>query len=304
MQNAEDRSIGTDTEPEDQYRKNSEAWILAQHAQAVTQILNEVVDQVCAARLPAFFFDALDSPKLQPRPPHRLRPSHAAANQIFRVRLHVEAQLRVHLAFHPRAPQHCPYPRKEPSPQRHSSSSIARRILRCPSSFVSQRHHRIYASRSACGYPGCRNRNSRQQRGSTYVADGVGSGDTIEIDSRSAPANRPRRKESRQRKCTERAHCKARQRDRESFTQHQPRDFATSRPERDADANLPCTLSDGVRSHAENADYHQRQRQPAERRQQRNNGPAQCERFGIVNLLLHAAHIPVKLRIYWPKPAA
>src|SRR6266403_1122729 len=107
MQNAEDRSIGTDTEPEDQYRKNSEAWILAQHAQAVTQILNEVVDQVCAARLPALLLGSLESAKLHPRSPQRLLVRHAPSHQIRRECLDVKSQFRIHLVFHARAPDNC-----------------------------------------------------------------------------------------------------------------------------------------------------------------------------------------------------
>src|SRR5882762_8332958 len=57
-QNTKDRSIGTDTEAEDQYRKSSEARILVQRAQAIAQILEQAFDVVHAARVAALLLGA------------------------------------------------------------------------------------------------------------------------------------------------------------------------------------------------------------------------------------------------------
>ena len=129
---AEDRRRGSDAQGQRKCRDRCEARRAQHAARAVAQVLNQRFNEAHTARLAAFLFDALDPAKLQPRPPHCFMAHHAAAHQILCIRLHVESQLRIHLALHPRAPQRCLSPRTQPSPQRHSSSSIARRILRCP----------------------------------------------------------------------------------------------------------------------------------------------------------------------------
>src|SRR5882724_10041751 len=125
---AEDGSVRADAKGKNQNGGKSEPRGLAQHTNAVAQILNQGFDEAHTERLPAFFLDALDSAKLHPRPPHRFLARYAATHQIFRVRLHVESQLRIHLALHPRAPQRRAQPRTKSAPLCHTSSGFAPRI--------------------------------------------------------------------------------------------------------------------------------------------------------------------------------
>src|SRR5882762_8224328 len=61
----EDCCVGADAQRQRKHGNHGEARSLAQHAQAETQILNEAVDQVYAARLAAFLLGPLNSAKLQ-----------------------------------------------------------------------------------------------------------------------------------------------------------------------------------------------------------------------------------------------
>src|SRR5712692_4209680 len=87
----EDRCVGADAQRQRKHGNHGEAWSLAQHAQAVTQILNEVVDQVCATHLAAFLLRPLDSAELQTRSPHGFLSRHPTPNQILDVCLYVES---------------------------------------------------------------------------------------------------------------------------------------------------------------------------------------------------------------------
>src|SRR5882724_7434305 len=132
VNHAEHDSRRGNAKREREHRGSREPQTLSQRPRTVAQVLCQRFEKSHASRLPAFFFDALNPAKLQPRPPRCFMARHTAAHQILRIRLHVKAQFRVHFALHPRAPQRCPPPRTESSPQPHSSSSIAPNIPRCP----------------------------------------------------------------------------------------------------------------------------------------------------------------------------
>src|SRR6266478_3780639 len=107
---AEDGSVRADAKGKNQNGGKSEPRGLAQHTNAVAQILNQGFNDAHTARLAAFLFDALNPAKLQPCPSHSFMAHHAAAHQILCIRLDVESQLRIHLALHPErrsvAPNH------------------------------------------------------------------------------------------------------------------------------------------------------------------------------------------------------
>src|SRR5215472_10929162 len=101
-----------------------ESWALAQHAHSKAQILPQAFEIPYATRVAAFFLRALDAAKLNPRPPQRFFARHAGAYQIFRERLDVKAQLRIHLVFYSRASSHRTQPRPNSAPKHHVSSLI------------------------------------------------------------------------------------------------------------------------------------------------------------------------------------
>src|SRR6267378_730347 len=171
-------------------------------------------------------------------------------------------------------------------------------------SFVAQCNHWIDTRRSLRWYPRRGERNNREERGSTRVRESVSSRHSVQEDSRSAPADALGGEELRHRECAERAHCNASECDQECFAKHQRRDSGAGRAERDANADLSGTFRDGIGCHAKHTNDGQHQRQPAKRSQKGDEWPAQRERFGIVNLLLHGFEPPVKLRINRAKPIA
>src|SRR5258706_13589167 len=73
----------------------SKSWILAQHAPAVPQILDDGFDDVHPSRVAALLFGPFDSPKLHACSPQRFWARHATAEQILGIRLQVETQFRV-----------------------------------------------------------------------------------------------------------------------------------------------------------------------------------------------------------------
>src|SRR5437016_1684837 len=106
----------------------SKSWILAQHAQAIAKVLDKAFDEVNAAGVAAFFFGPLHAAEFDAGATVSFLPRHAAAHQILGVRLHVEAQFRIHLALHSRASQHCAQPRTHATPHPHTSSGLFCRI--------------------------------------------------------------------------------------------------------------------------------------------------------------------------------
>ena len=125
---AEDRRRGADSERQCEYGDRREARRTQHVACAIAQILDQRFHKIHASCLAALLFGPLHSAKLQPRPPQGFPRRHAALNQVFRVSLHVKAQLRIHLAFHPRTPQRRVPPRTKPAPQPHTSSAMVPRI--------------------------------------------------------------------------------------------------------------------------------------------------------------------------------
>ena len=123
--------VQSDSQSQRENYGGSKSWILAQHAQAIAKVLDEAFDEVNAAGVAAFFFRAFNSAKLQPRSPQSLVARHAAADQVLCECFDVKTQLRIHLTFHPGAPQDRQHARPKTAPDRHFSSLIP------------QRHHRI-----------------------------------------------------------------------------------------------------------------------------------------------------------------
>ena len=138
VNHGKDRGVGADAERKRQHGYGRESGILPQHAQAEAQVLNEAINGVRASRVAAFLFCALHAAKLDPRAPQCLRARHAAASQVFRECLDVEAQLRVHLAFHPRPPRHRAHPRPDSVQKPHTSSGV---LCRIPAMTSAMRFH-------------------------------------------------------------------------------------------------------------------------------------------------------------------
>jgi hypothetical protein len=126
---AENGSVRADAESKCQYCNGGEARILAQHAQAVPQILDKTFDETGASGVAAFLFGAFHAAKLDARTPERFFALNSAAHQILSPRLDVEAQLRIHLAFHPRVSHDGARPGTKAAPKRHISSGVICRIL-------------------------------------------------------------------------------------------------------------------------------------------------------------------------------
>src|SRR5436853_7193405 len=101
-------------------RHGRKCRILAQHAQAVANILDDGFEKIDTTHLPALLLSPLDPPKLNPRPPHRFLPSHSAPHHILGDCRDVELQLCVHLAFHSRTKHYCPQPLPYPLPPCHT----------------------------------------------------------------------------------------------------------------------------------------------------------------------------------------
>ena len=64
VHNAENRSIGADAQRQREHRDRCKARISAQLPQAITDVLQEILDIVYSAHIPALLFDLLDSAKL------------------------------------------------------------------------------------------------------------------------------------------------------------------------------------------------------------------------------------------------
>src|SRR4029077_19759760 len=94
-----------------------------------TKILEQLIEKADASRRAPFLFDALDSTELNARTAHSFLARNATSYQVLCTRLDVKAQLRIHLAFHARAPQRCVPPRTERAPELHTSSGV---ITTCP----------------------------------------------------------------------------------------------------------------------------------------------------------------------------
>ncbi len=141
---AEDGGVGADAERQGEHRDGGEARILAQHARAEAQVSRQGLGESHAERVPAFLLGAIDAAEVQPRLPHRRRPRHAAADQVLGVRLEVEAELRIHVAFPARAPEDGPRPGTQAAPESHTSSGVVRRIPAMTSAM------RCHFSASAC----------------------------------------------------------------------------------------------------------------------------------------------------------
>src|SRR5436309_28089 len=117
--------VESDSQSQRENYGGSKSWILAQHAQAIAKVLDEAFDEVKAAGVAAFFLGTLKAAKLDARAPQRFFARHTAANQIFGECLDVEAQLRIHLAFHPGSSQDGQQPKSEASPESHFSSLMS-----------------------------------------------------------------------------------------------------------------------------------------------------------------------------------
>src|SRR5712692_270501 len=112
--------VQSDSQSQRENYGGSKSWILAHHAQAVAKVLDEAFDEVNAAGVAAFFFGPLNAAAFDAGATVSFLPRHAAAHQILGIRLNVETQFRVHLAFHAGPPQHGPQPGPNAAPHRHT----------------------------------------------------------------------------------------------------------------------------------------------------------------------------------------
>jgi hypothetical protein len=108
IDDAENRCRGTDAQGNREDSDGGEARRLAQRAQTVAEVLRQRLEQSHTARLTAFFFGAIDSPKFHSRAAHGLLARHSSADQILGVGLDVKLQLDIHVALHARAPENRP----------------------------------------------------------------------------------------------------------------------------------------------------------------------------------------------------
>src|SRR5271157_3206588 len=124
----EDCRVRANAKGKSQNSDGGKTHTLAKHSCAVAQILYQFIENPGAARFPAFLLHALDAAKLYARLAHRFSAGQSAAHQILCTHLHVEPQLRVHLAFHAGTIEYCLRPSTEPAPEVHTSSSVMSQI--------------------------------------------------------------------------------------------------------------------------------------------------------------------------------
>ena len=140
-----DRGVGADAQGQGQDRHQGEGRAAAQDADAVRQVLAEVLEEARAARVPALLLHLLEAPELDPRAAAGLGLAEAGPHVVGRLALEVVAQLRVELGLEATAAEeaaqeahHAPpsrVARMRPTAsesRRHSSSSTPRRVRPFP----------------------------------------------------------------------------------------------------------------------------------------------------------------------------
>src|SRR6266576_6195009 len=74
--------VESDSQSQRENYGGSKSWILAQHAQAIAQVLEQSCEEVHPTRLTAFLLRALDTAEFDARPPQRFIAWHTASHQI------------------------------------------------------------------------------------------------------------------------------------------------------------------------------------------------------------------------------
>src|SRR2546423_9825606 len=146
--------VQSDSQSQRENYGGSKSWILAQHAQAIAQVLEQSFEEVHPTRLTAFLLCALDAAKLDARQPQGFIAWHTASHQILSTRFDVETQLRIHFAFHARAPQNCAQPGAPPIPQPHTSSGTTSNTPANPTALI-RTSVRPSDRRASLAAPGC-----------------------------------------------------------------------------------------------------------------------------------------------------
>src|SRR5205814_6614995 len=97
---AEDRGVDSDSERQRDDGHAGEAWILAEHTQAVADILQSCFEELTDAGFAAFLLHSLDAPELLPRGASGFLRRHAAPDKFLGTRFDMEQQLVVQVAIH------------------------------------------------------------------------------------------------------------------------------------------------------------------------------------------------------------
>src|SRR5690348_16492803 len=87
--------VRTDAKSECKDGNGSKAWTLAKHSCAITRILKQSVENVDAARFPAFLLNSLNSAQLHAGTPNRFFTRYSAADQVLGESFQMETKLRV-----------------------------------------------------------------------------------------------------------------------------------------------------------------------------------------------------------------
>ena len=120
--------IGADPQRKREQSDARKAGRLAQHAQAITQVLGEVFDDIYAAGITALLLGLFDAAELDTGAAYGFRARDASADQVIAIGFDMETEFRVHLALHARASEDCLGPGVQAAPQAHTSSGLVRRI--------------------------------------------------------------------------------------------------------------------------------------------------------------------------------
>ncbi len=122
---AEDRRVGADPEPERQQRHERERWRPPQKPEGVADVAAQLVDQPQADRLAAFLLARSNAAELGERTPAGFLLRHAAPAQIRLIELEVDPHLVLHLALEVSAPAADSKPRPDTCDETHTSSGMA-----------------------------------------------------------------------------------------------------------------------------------------------------------------------------------
>ena len=93
VDDGKNRGIRSDPERQRAHRHSGESWILAQHAQGIAQILNQVFEHRNATAVPVTLLGLLDAAELYESLPTSLRGRHAGLEIVLDVHLQVTFNL-------------------------------------------------------------------------------------------------------------------------------------------------------------------------------------------------------------------
>src|SRR5207302_11363704 len=118
-----------------EHSNRGKAEILAQHSQSKAQILNEVLNPVHAARVPAFLLGLLDTTQVESRAAVRLFLRHPLCDVFLGFSFEVVAQFVVQFLIRPRPAKQRPQPqwnREQPMLRSHTPTPPFTRTSRPP----------------------------------------------------------------------------------------------------------------------------------------------------------------------------